>query len=265
MDIFKYYDISLFLKEVFESKKKENPKFSLRYWSNKLGVSSAGAFNQMINGKRAIPAKLIPRISNSLDFETSEMIYFKELYFISKKTNNEQEKIKYLQEFNPYHWKKKHTVTDKKVLLSPLFFALKTLLKRKKNLPLKFNEVRKVLSKDIDNDDIKNALKIIRQSEISKEEDSKRWVTTTDKVDSDVQRIHQYYLELAKKRVSSSVIDNKEFNSHSINIKPEHLPQIKDRIRYFTDTLIEEFDHDNETSETFQFGSYLYSLTGESK
>lgn len=261
VDIFQFDSITDYLNGVFKQKKQVNPSFSLRSWCQQMEISSPGAFNQMMNGKRPFPKKVISKIADTLNLKYHEATYFKELY-LQDDIEGPKKITKVLDKLNPRNWRAKKVTKDKEILSSPLFFAVKTLYARDAFYSGTFGELKDLFANDIEDNDIENVANMIKKHTQEIKSD-KRLVTTTDVKDPKVQDIHSYYLELAKKRVHSVPVDEREYGNYSFNIDPKRIPELKERMRFFIDSVIEDFAEDKEGMRTYQLGSYLYPLDKE--
>lgn len=262
MQVYAYSNISNYLKDYFWQKKKQNPNFSLKVWCDQIGISSTGAFHQMINGKRPIPIKFLNTICESLKFNDQERQYFTQLYLLEN-SEVKTKKVSYLDKINPLKWKTKKIVKDPKILSAPLLFTMRTLLQRLSLKELNFSNFRTLLNNDISDNEIKEALKVAKEHKESLN-NKERLVTTIDVPNVDIQEHHRYFLDLAARRILTSTVQNKEYNSYSINIKKERLNEAKEKIRFFMDSFIEEFDDDLEGDSSFQIGNYFFELTKDS-
>lgn len=257
VDIFQFDKITDFLNDVFKEKKRVNPSFSLRSWCQQMEISSPGAFNQMMNGKRPFPKKAINKITEALNLKDHEAVYFKELYL--QEDNNSKKISAILSKLNPKSWRPKKITKDEEILSSPLFFGVKTLKARDAFYSGTFSELRDLFCDDVSDLEVKEVVKILKahNEELNLK---KRLVSTMDVNNVKVQDAHDYYLELAKKRVHSVSLAEREYGSYSLNIDIKRLPEFKEKLRYFMDAMIEEFAEDKENMRTYQFGSYLYPL-----
>lgn len=260
MNIYEYEDIAKFLRDSFSQKLKNNAHLSLKAISNKIGLSSASAFNQMLRGQRPVPAKFIPLLARELKLNINEVNYFNELYLKSK-SHDEKSYINFLKKINPKKWRKKILKTQE--IPSPIYFAMRTFLKRKKNADLPM--IDNSFSRIIDRDDLKKGYDLLKKN-IDSIKNTDRIVAVSSDDNSpnlSVQEIHHYYLKLAEKSLKAIAPDRREFNTYSININEDKIPMIKQRVRFFFDSLIEEFGNEETGNATFQIGGYFYPLTKE--
>lgn len=260
INIYDYDDLSAYLKDVFFKKIETNKNLSLRALANKLDIPSSSAFNQMLRGHRPVPAKFITPIASELQLSGNELRYFNELYFKSK-NQNDKSIDKVLKKMNPQNWRKKKFIQPESIPAT-LFFALKTFSKRK--IDFNIANIKSNFSDFIDEAQLEKAFENFNQK-AKKTNSSDRFVTKPDNASDKVKEIHINYLDLAQRSLLSVEPERREFNSYSINIQEKEMPIIKERIRFFLDSLIEEFGDDKNADATFQLGNYLYPLTKESE
>lgn len=266
MQIYKYDRLSDYLKDIYLSKKKMNDSFSIRSWAIMMGIPSAGAFNQMLSGKRKLSLKYIPAIIQSLNLDENEKRYFLELYISDSSDEKSLEIKENLQKLNPFKWRKKKKLIDEDLLDSHLFLVLRTILKRKPQLDLNFLKLRKLICDDIENREIINLIDKYNVLDKMKKRlyGKDRLVTQDDIENVKVQKGHQFFLNLASKRIKTTDVTERNYSTYSVNIDSHRLPQLKERIRFFTDSLIEEFG-DEKGDITYQLGNYLFPITKKEK
>lgn len=241
-------------------KKSKNPSFSIRSWCSSMGIKSAGAFNQMLHGKRSVSSKVIPNIIESLCLSEEEISYLNVLFLDQNESSSwAQERLK---KISPLNWRKKEYIDEENdILKTYLSFPFKTFLKRKK-IEIGQENLESIFSKDIDSHDI--ALLVDYLSEIKKIESSKKSLRTRPDISSlNTKRVHESFLRLATKRLFTCDISKREYNSFSLNIKEKDMKLFKKRVRYYTDALIEEFADDKNGDITYQMGNYLYPIVEE--
>lgn len=81
-NIYKFIDYRKYLLEVVAEKKLANPRFSCRMLSMQLGISAA-TFVRIVNGKRNLSKKMLPRFVNYLKLRDRASEYFRLLVELS--------------------------------------------------------------------------------------------------------------------------------------------------------------------------------------
>lgn len=100
LNVFNYIDYRHFLKDFYDYSKKINKKFSYRYFALKAGFSSSGFLHLVIDGKRNLSRKYIPRFAKAIGFNREERIYFDALVSFNQAEDAESKEFygKFLQD-----------------------------------------------------------------------------------------------------------------------------------------------------------------------
>src|SRR5512133_166110 len=76
LNVFDYTDYRILLADLYQQRKCEWAAFSYRYICSKVGISSAGFFTNILNGKRNISDELIFKFAELFGFSRVETEYF---------------------------------------------------------------------------------------------------------------------------------------------------------------------------------------------
>jgi uncharacterized protein (TIGR02147 family) len=92
MELLEYSDYRILLKELYEARKKKDPKFSYRYIALRAGFKSAGFFSQIIQGKSNISLRTALSLAEVFKLKGPELEYFENLvHFNQAKTHEDKE------------------------------------------------------------------------------------------------------------------------------------------------------------------------------
>ncbi|MDB5103332.1 MAG: hypothetical protein JWP91_1021 [Fibrobacteres bacterium] len=92
MELSEYSDYRLLLKELYEERKRKDPKFSYRYIALKAGFKSAGFFSQIIQGKSNISLRTALSLGEVFKLKGPDLEYFENLvHFNQAKTHEDKE------------------------------------------------------------------------------------------------------------------------------------------------------------------------------
>ena len=92
-DIYHYLDYQAWLAVVFKQKKAENPAFSHRYVSQRLGLKSSGYILYVMQGKRKLTEKLAIRLAQILKITKQETDYFLQSIRYTHATTSEEKQF----------------------------------------------------------------------------------------------------------------------------------------------------------------------------
>lgn len=93
--IYKFNSHYEFLSSIYAVKKRKNPSFSLRAWSQQLGFKNPSMLSSVIRGTRALKPALAARIAQSLEMPATEQRYF-ELLALVHNARGAEEKALYI-------------------------------------------------------------------------------------------------------------------------------------------------------------------------
>jgi uncharacterized protein (TIGR02147 family) len=272
INIFTYSDPSLFMRDHWLLKKEKNASFSVRAWAQKLGIKSHSQLHQMLYGKRAIPKKYIHVITKDLNLTKKESEYFLCLLNIHQ--------AKTVEEKTFYYEKIKSSIKDKaesivfeqiesyEIIKNPLNFFLLEMFEVK-NATFSFDEIKDKIYFDYSKMEIKRALEVLLRMKLLLEtspgvykKTKKHFYTSVDVPSEAIREHHKKIADLAKAAVDLQSVNQREFNSTSLNIKLEDMDRAKEFIREFREKFINEFsDNSKETNSTYQFSMNLFAIT----
>jgi uncharacterized protein (TIGR02147 family) len=92
MDIFDHSDYRQVLKDLYDGRKKQDPKFSYRFIALKAGFKSAGFFSQILQGKTNISMSTALSLAAVFKLKAAEVEYFENLVqFNQAKTQSDRQ------------------------------------------------------------------------------------------------------------------------------------------------------------------------------
>jgi uncharacterized protein (TIGR02147 family) len=90
--VFEFIDYRKYLEHHYQEKKKQNRKFSYRYFAMKAGITSPSFLKMVIDGKRNLTSGMIEKFCRALELDAKECRYFTNLvHFNQAKTAREKQ------------------------------------------------------------------------------------------------------------------------------------------------------------------------------
>ena len=271
MDFYTHLSTCDLLRERYLLKKAKNSSFSIRAWANQMGLSSHGGLQQIMAGKRSIPKKYIPRIVHSLGLDGNQAMYLETLVDFEKAKTAEEKDIyhKRLTSLRPNRQEVQCLELENfKYFQNPLHSIIGVMLERsdfkndpkwiKNHLRVKSTcrEVEEVLQRLI-------ALGIVSSNAEGKLKRNYQHVKNKVDIPSQaVQEYHQKMSMMASEEVKKQPVEEREYNSISLNLDSKRFGEARDRIRGFVDEFMSEFGT-SQGDQTYQINVQLFSLTKE--
>lgn len=233
------------LRAELESRKRKNPRYSLRAFARALGMSQS-LLSNILNGKRALTAKQALKIANALSFDALETEKFLGVTF-AKKTQNH-----FPEADIPFdlHWSE---VAIMDMIALKDFRADAAWIAEKLNVTQNraFHSLKRL-----------EKLGLIRRTDGTVQKTSAKLCFTSPKVQKFVR---QYHREMAEKALTAMErTDDRSFTAHefrgaTLSVDPSRLPQAKELIKTFLEQL-SGLLADGDCTDLYQINIQLFSL-----
>ena len=269
ISIYNYLEPANYLKDRLAILKDEIPGFSLRAWSKHLGMKSHGPLHAILNKQRRIPKKLVPIFIKTLKLDKQELRYFEILVdFQRSKTPQEKEfYLDRLRQLSPKPLREINDLEAYKYITDPIHIILAELtqLKSFKDDPVWIKQHFRLNQNLRDIENIINRLKSLGVIEAAGKKmlkPVKHKYTKFEIESADIQNYHKTCSKMAIDQISKQNVEEKEFNAIAFNIKKKDLPKMKEQIREFINTLVDNYEAGaHQGDETYQLNLQLFSLS----
>ncbi len=124
ISIFNYTNYRLFMRDYYLCEKKKNPHFSYRYIAQRVGFSSPGLFNQLINGKTKLSNHLMVKFSKFFKLKKRETEYFQLLVSFEKAKTNQEKKYFFDKIMNHKEIKKRILTPEQFVIYKKWYYTV---------------------------------------------------------------------------------------------------------------------------------------------
>ncbi len=248
-----------YLKSLFYGLQKKNPRYSLRAFALKLGISS-GSLSQVLSGKRSLSKNKIESILNLL--EASQEVHEKVFY------SPQDEDFSVF--FNKYEDFSKYVILNNEQTHSLLEDDLVVQLLALGDTDDFQNDPQWMAEKlDVDIDRVQALLtKDLESWKTQKEHLQKKlktfFQTTDSKTSPDLRRYHTASLQEAITKIESLPTEQRDFTSCVFACDPEKYEQAQNLIRHFHHQLMALMSTGPKT-EVFKLNVQLYPCTQKPK
>lgn len=252
--------IQNFLRDRFFDLQIKNPQYSLRAFSQKVGLSPS-AVSELIRGRRRISQKIAERIAERLLLDPHETeLLLKDFRGKTRTPTNEITPGQRVDK--PDHLKltadQFHLISDWK------HFAILSLLETKKHesspqwianrLGSTASKVSACLTRLA-------RLKLIAQTPAGIWKRTATRLHTSDEIESaSLQKAHIADMEIAKRALLDLPLELRDFTSISCPADPSVMPKVKAAIRRFREEMTEIL-RESPATEVYQMSVYVYPLT----
>lgn len=272
--IYEYDDPRTFLKDVYDSKKKKNPSFSVRSWSQSLGFPSTATLNLILNKKRKITKNHIHKVVRALSLDGFEADFFEALVDLSLQNSKEgrhyfQEKVDRLRKKSPVLKR----LESFQYFSSPLVLLMSELVVLNK-FEFDIEWIEDKLGGDFDRKDISGAIEILESLKIVEFDKNGKLVKNVKGLNyahqSDMDEAsflyHDRVLSLVKERLGRHPTDRACRSSYFFNIESEKITGAIRTLLDFNRDFIERFEaKEGAGDDVYQLCFHFLPLTVSGK
>jgi uncharacterized protein (TIGR02147 family) len=273
LNIYNYLDHREYLKSYYEEQKKRNSNFSFRNFSEKVGVKAPSFLQLIIEGKRNIASRTVPKISEAIGHSAEEAEYFRRLVLFGQaKTIKEKDRL-----FFELVQIRKPTRMHQ---LSRLQFdhysywyseAIRELLNYYEFNPDKryaFRKLGAALSPAITESQARQAIKKLLKLGLIKEDGNgclrpaETLVSTGDEVTNFfVRKYHESMIQLAGESLDRFPKEVRDVSSVTMSISPECFSLLKKEIQQFRKRIMEVVKVDKSPESVYQLNFQFFPMT----
>jgi uncharacterized protein (TIGR02147 family) len=265
--IYEFKDYRLFLQEIIQNKRNDNPKLSYRIISKKIGFSSPNFILLVMQGKRNLSPVSIERLGKFLELNKTEKNYFKNLVLMNQAANFE-DKLEFSKKLlsSKLVSEKKHITPE---LLS-YYSSWLNIVVREMTLLANFESdpawLTDRLNHTVTKKEIEAALETLLKLGLIQKNANKYVATDKDiRAPSELRSdfIRAFHLEMilkASKSLTDIDTSLRDITSVTVPITLDMIPDLKKRIEEFRSSITEAVKSAQPT-EVYQLNIQLFPLT----
>lgn len=269
INLFEYLDYRQFLKDWYETQKKERQSFSFRLFSKRAGFESPNFYKLVMDGDRNLTEKSLEKFMVGLKLNKQEQEFFRNLVFYSQAADHEHKNHYYQlllrsRKFNQikpvekdhyeFYDKWYHSVV-RELVTSPDFDGTPKWLADRicPRISEKLAEKSILLLEKIG---------FIKRNKEGQFVQSDPLITTGDEPSSLViLNYHQNMLALARESLPHIKASNREVSSMTLGVKKERIPQLKKKVQEFRKDILKMVADDTSAEEVVFMNIQMIPVT----
>ncbi len=269
ISIFNYADFRLYIKDYYEMMKKENKKFSQRYFALKLGLKSHGFLSDIISGRRNISSKHLDGCVTALSFDKFEADYFENLVFFNQ--------AKTVDEKNRYY---KRLLNNKKVNMNLINKNMYEYFSKWYHIAIRemlyyfpfdgnYRDLSKQLVPAITEKEAKESVELQQRLNIISENEEGVFNQTSNTLTTGNETFHNLELEnfqletmeLAKRALDTFPADQRDISTLSLSLSKKGFSKAKQVLQDTRKQLLKEAQSDSDEERVYQINFQLFPLS----
>lgn len=262
---FDFTDLESYLQKLFEEKKRNNPRYSIRSWSKRLGYKGPAYLAQVLKLERKANFNLLEKIYEHEKLNFREWRQVKLLYLSSQHQDFDSKLFNDLLELNRPHQPHDISLDAFDVLSEWYYFTLVELTKIK-GFEVTVDSIYGILQNELSKEAIVDALEfLVKANYLGKESGGYRkniegiGQIFTSVPSQTIQLFHQSMLEIAKLAIEKQTMKERHYMSSTFAIKEEFV-DIAMNIIEETHLKLQDLSSDN-ADFVYQFNTQLFKMT----
>jgi uncharacterized protein (TIGR02147 family) len=268
-NIFEYDNFRNYLRDVYQSAKAEDKKFSFRYFSKMAGLKSPSSLKRVMDGERNLTDDGIEKFSKALKLTKEEATYFRNLVNLNQEASID-EKQKYAREIlRSKAFRKAHPLTEAEYDYYSKWYHIP--IRELVGLP-DFQEdpawIAAQVIPEISPQEARKAIEtllklgLLERNPEGKLTQSNAVVFTPDEVLSSF--VAQYHREMAKKAgesIERVKREKREISSMTMGMSEETARKVKEMIQKFRQDIVQLVVQDQAGDTVYQLNFHLFPVT----
>lgn len=241
LNIYQFIELRTFLSAYFQACKTKDRRYSLRYFSQRLGSKNPSFVNAILDGRQKISEKLFTEFTELLMLDGDQFDYFESLYRLEQYPEGSSLHNKYYERLKKLRFRKPVSLVDAQYDCITSWFTW--LLREAASLkgahynPLWFKKAfNPLLNKSIP--EIVEALELLKEVKLLEESDEGFDIPDPlkelDAKDPRINYLYKEIIELSLRFLKDSP-GNREFGAFAIATTPEKFKNMKKRLHEFWD------------------------------
>ena len=267
-DIGVYSDFRQYLKDCYQVRKSQDPKFSHRYFCKKAGFSSSSAFADVLAGRRSLPATAAMRLANAFELNKADEEFFMHLVDFNQAGSLEVKNMHYSKMLSQKRIQLDIISRDNHEYFAKWYHAaLRELLYFE---PFKddYKALGRKLNPTVPGPQVKKAILLLEKLGMIKK-DAKGFyrqtaaLITTDELGASlhVENFQAETMKLAVEALERHRKEDKDISTLTATLSPESVEKVKAALHNLRQCIMSMAEQDQKVDRVIQINIQMFPLT----
>ncbi len=268
--IYEYRDPVAYLSDYLYWHKKRDPSFTLRKWAYSMGINDPETLISILRKKKKLRSRHVDFIRKGVRLDDTEIFYFQLLIQHANAENEDDRKMfeTLLLEHSPGNDTKTFRVENPEIFSNWINMAILSMC-RIQTREINRESIGKLFIKNVNLEAIHASIDLLLRSGLIVEDKNGRLVRTstsvsgwTNQENKGARNYYEQVSELAKEAIDMEML-SREFQCFSLALDKAKIPQAKELIRNFRNTLSALSDEN--ANEVYQVNLQCFPLTDSTR
>jgi uncharacterized protein (TIGR02147 family) len=264
--VYAYFDVQEFLRQDFAERKARNPRFSLRAMAKRLELNS-GTLIRIINGKRKIGKKLIPRFTDYLGLKHKEARYFSNLVLFCQAKSQAQRAAAYRELITLRNGRARLMGADLHAFYDEWYYSAVRELLRFHRFSGDFHALAKLFRPAITVPEARRAVELLAGLGLIRKAGSGYMVqdseiTTGERWESAaIERFQQQTIAMALEALERFAKQDRDISTMTMCFSPEGLAKVRELLKQTREELARIEENDRGQNRVYQINLQAFPLS----
>lgn len=268
LDLYTYTDYRKFLKDYYEAEKARDPKFSHRYFTQKVGFSSSGYFSDVLTGKKNLSLAFTLRFAKALKLKKDEEEYFINLVGFNQSKTLEEKNRHYEKMMTTGKVKRDILEADKYEYFSKWQYAAVREVLHYLPVGDDFRLLGRSLDPPLPPKEAKRCVEVLQGLGLIAKDAQGHWRPTSDTLSIGggftqlhVGNFHRTTLELAVRALDAFPPDQRGFSTLTVPLTGDKIKKAKLAIKNLRMYLLALAENGKQADRVYQFNFQMFPVT----
>ncbi len=252
LSVFDYRSHCDYLIDWHQIKLRTHKNWNLSKFSKLIGLSHTSAITNIMKGRKVPSSKTVKAISDTLEHNQRERIYFEALVEQIRHKDRELVKTaldKVISSVKPKNTQTQISESKFKLIADPKYFLIRELVKLK-DFELDLEWIKKRVLLNLSESNIQEIIKTLLEVGLLKQHHGKLiqsvdyYETSSEIYSEDIIEYHKKILDYSRKMINEIEVQNRHYTSDTIVLNKEDLPRLKKMISIFRKEASSSYDLD---------------------
>lgn len=273
--VFEFLDYREFLKDYYNTKKADNPAFSLRVFSDRIGFKAKDFISRVMNGEKNLSKQSVPKVAAGLKLGKHESEFFVALVEFNQAENSEERD----NAFNKMQAtlkvvrfaEKQHLLGHAQYMVysHPRHLFIRSLIGMF-GFSGDYTALAKMVNPKITPDEARQSVKLLEECGLIKKDEAGNYsltdsaITTGDRTSKMALRgYHQQCLKMGADSIDRDPPGKRHISGLTLGISEEGYQRIVERINAFRKEIALIAEEDEGSDKVFQMEFALFQVGGK--
>ena len=268
IEIFKYADFKVFLRDYYENRKSQDQKFSQRFIMEKIGASSPSWFNDVVKGRIKLTGTYLVRLGQLLKLKAKELDYFETLVHYQQ-SDSLDEKNRYMEKMLSFKEISMDVLGKEKfefyatwyhATLRELFFFY--------DFDGDYGKLARKLRPSIRKEQAIKAVDLLQKLDLIRKQAGGHFRPTSENIIKDNRFKSDYIANYINANIELSLdaferipSEERDLSTVTICLSPKGFEKIKNELKALRRRLLEIADNDRDPQTVFQCNLHVFPTT----